>query len=276
MDRMRKRKSISALILCLFVLFGGCKPPSPSAQVQTDPGVETITLATWNVRGYPETRTEDRAWFTSTLSNMAPDVICIQEIANQAKVNTFLSTETRFTTAAFHDSSDGQDNAVFADSRITVKDLPDPCGFQHPAQAAYIAYKGFDAVVVTVHLSWTNTAMREHEKTLLKDVVSNMLTIDPDIIVCGDFNTGEQDIQELAASIGMRVMVPSGQLGIGTTHAGNRYDHFLISPDLADEEAVSCRILTFSSSDLETAKRVSDHLPAVAVFRTDAQYRDRN
>ena len=102
-----------------------------------------------------------------------------------------------------------------------------------------------------------------------------MLAQDPDLIICGDFNTTEQGIQELAEAIGMVVMVPAGQDGIGTTHANNRYDHFLVSPDLANEEAVSCKIQTFTGDDLETAKRVSDHLPVLAQFRTDNLYRDR-
>jgi len=65
-------------------------------------------------------------------------------------------------------------------------------------QAVYISYKGFDAVVITVHLSWTNKEKRKKEKLLLKSVVSNMLQRDPDVIIVGDFNTKEEGIQELA------------------------------------------------------------------------------
>ncbi len=60
-------------------------------------------------------------------------------------------------------------------------------------------------------------------------------------------------------------MVPAGQDGVGTTHANTRYDHFLVSPDLASEDAVSCRIETVTGDDLEIAERVSDHLPVIAV-----------
>ena len=106
-------------------------------------------------------------------------------------------------------------------------------------------------------------------------MVTEALKKDPDVIVVGDFNTTERDIEELAGSIGMKVMVPAGQDGVGTTHAGNRYDHFLVSPDLADEEAVGCHIETFEGEDLKTAKEVSDHLPVLARFRTEARFRDR-
>jgi endonuclease/exonuclease/phosphatase (EEP) superfamily protein YafD len=91
----------------------------------------------------------------------------------------------------------------------------------------------------------------------------------------GDFNTKENDMAELAGAIGMEVMAVAGQEGVGTTQAGNRYDYFLVSPDLANEEAAGCHIITFSGDDLETAKKVSDHLPVLATFRTDARFRDR-
>ena len=263
-----KKKALTAIItLGIVAAFYGCyKSLQPE---------EHILIATWNVRGYPETRQTDRDWFTNKLNDIRPDIICIQEIANQDKVSTFLANEGHFTSVAFLDSNDGQDNAIFATNRTEIKDMPDPNGFKHPAQAAYVAYKGFDAVIVTIHLPWTDTEMREREKVLLQGVVTEMLKKDPDVIIVGDFNTKEEGIQELAESIGMKVMVPSGQEGVGTTHAGNRYDHFLISSDLADEEAMACQIQTFTGDDLEIAKRVSDHLPVLALFRTDARLKDR-
>jgi endonuclease/exonuclease/phosphatase family metal-dependent hydrolase len=156
-----------------------------------------------------------------------------------------------------------------------MKDLPDPQGFQHPAQAAYVWSGGFDAVVVTVHLSWTDTAMREKEKQALKGVVSEALKTDPDVLVVGDFNTKEDGIQELAQATGLVVMVPAGQDGVGTTYAGNRYDHFLVSPDLASEEAVGAHIETFAGDDLAAAKETSDHMPVTTRFRTDERFRDK-
>ena len=80
---------------------------------------------------------------------MNPDIICIQEIANQGKADTFLANEDHFASVAFLDSSDGQDNAIFTTERIEIKDIPDSTGFQHPAQAAHVVYNGFDAVIST-------------------------------------------------------------------------------------------------------------------------------
>lgn len=233
-----------------------------------------LVIATWNVRGYPEKTPEAQAWFTRQVNALDATVMCIQEIATEDKVRQFSTTEA-FPTVAFTDSSDGQDNAVFASGSVTITDLPDPTGFQHPAQAAFIEYEGFDATIVNVHLSWTDKDKRADEKRLLRDVVAEALLRDPDVIVVGDFNTPARAIDELALAVGLEVMVPEGQDGIGTTYAGNRYDHFLISPDLASEEAVSARIVTFPEEDRTIARTVSDHVPVVARFRTDMTFRDR-
>ncbi|MCF7974341.1 MAG: endonuclease/exonuclease/phosphatase family protein [Phycisphaerae bacterium] len=282
------RRTNTTLLICIVIgLAVGFYNRSQSRQFEPVTQMSNITgrspmdhsgrlvIATWNIRGYPEKRASDRAWFTATLSELNPDIVCIQEIANQGKVNSFLSTELNFASSAFQESSDGQDNAIFIKASVTMLDLADPTGFQHPVQAVYVAYDGFDAAIVTVHLSWTNKALREREKNALQAVVSDMLARDPDLIINGDFNTTEQGIQALAQAIGMVVMVPAGQDGIGTTHANNRYDHFLVSPDLAQEEALSCMIQTFSGEDRVTARRVSDHLPVLATFRTDGHFRDR-
>jgi exonuclease III len=238
------------------------------------PPEKHILIATWNVRGYPEKQQDSQEWFSNKLKEISPDIICVQEIAGQDNVNKFVANEG-YPFFAFADSSDGQDNAIFCMNSVEMEDIPDPNGFQHPAQAAYVSRGGFDAVIITVHLSWTNVEMREKEKSLLRNIVLEMLKIDPDVIIMGDFNTEEKDINELAQSIGMIVMVPSGQDGVGTTHAGHRYDHILISPDLANEEALVCHIITFTGDDLEMAKKVSDHLPVVAEFRADLQFKDR-
>ena len=94
-------------------------------------------------------------------------MLCAQEIANQSKVDQFLTTESEFKRAAFRDSKDAQDsqdNAIFVTADVGLDDLPKPQGFQHPAQATYLFYRGFDAVVITVHLFWMNVEKLQQEK----------------------------------------------------------------------------------------------------------------
>ncbi len=258
------------------------KPPAPKQPTTSTtappssmgPG-RSLVLMTWNVRGYPEKDAATRTWFSKQLADLAPGVLCIQEISDQSKITTFMSAESRFIKYAFSDSSDGQDNAIFVDSAADIKPLATPAGFQHPAAVAYVTSDGFDAVVVTVHLSWTDVSKRAREKQLLRGVVADALKIDPDVIVTGDFNTQRPDIDELAADCGLKVMVPGNVATAATTHAGSRYDWVLISPDLASEEAIGAEIVSFSGSDLTAAKKASDHLPVRAQFSTDQRFKDR-
>jgi len=269
--RRKKQSAVVGLLLALIAAGIGYGVYTS----QGKPREGDFVIVTWNVRGYPEKGETEQKFFHDELTKLNADVVCIQEIANDKDVREFAARESTYSKTAFADSGDGQDNAIFVGSDVELVDMPDPQGFQHPAQEAYVYRNGFDAVVITVHLSWTNEAMREKEKVLLRDVVKDALAKDPDVIVCGDFNTTEAGIQELANSTGMVVMVPKGQDGVGTTHAGNRYDHFLVSPDLANEEAVSCRIETFTGEDDRIAESVSDHVPVAAYFSTDAKYQDR-
>lgn len=268
---MNKTKTVAAILVAGGILAFLWPWPDSSNNV-TDPE-NYVLIATWNVRGYPETEDVRREWFSKALTEISPDILCVQEIANQDRVDTFLANEGDLTTAAFQNSSDGQDNAIFAADWVQLQDIDDPEGFQHPSQAAYVAYKGFDAVILTLHLSWEDLELREIEKQLLVSFVADMLLIDPDVIIVGDFNTTEQGIQELAEAIGMVVMVPPGQDGIGTTDGNNRYDHFLISPDMVNEEAISCEIKTYPDEPI--AWEVSDHIPVIALFDPNPKYKDR-
>jgi len=237
-----------------------------------------LLLGTWNLRGYPETAPDRAQWFTTTLSDIGPDILCVQEIANQDRVDTFLSTEG-FATAAFQNSSDRMDNAIFFANGIYVEDMPDPEGFQHPAREAYFRYQGLDAVLITVHLSWSDTTKRATERQLLVGVVNSALERDPDVIVAGDFNTTGapgDTISGLAAELGLEILIPNNMGGVGTTYAADihTYDYILVSPDLYNEEALGSHICVFSHTDEQIARAVSDHRPVIAAFCTDLAYTD--
>jgi len=267
---MRKMCRIVMVLLLLLVIGMGF-----TALAVTSDGI--LALGTWNVRGYPEKTAERRSWFTQELMAMRLDILCMQEIGNQDDVNTFLATQGGFASAAFENSADKMDNAVFLVDGIQVVDVPDPQGFQHPAQAVYFRYRGLDAVLITVHLSWTDSTKRDNERSLLVRDVQAALQIDPDVIVAGDFNTTERTgdkISSLATSCGLRVLAADNS-DIGTTTAGKSYDFILVSPDLAEEEAIgSSHIVEFATMDIEVAKAVSDHRPVIAQFRTNHQFSD--
>lgn len=85
-----------------------------------------LVIGTWNLGGYPETSPDRGTGFSNTLPTLGVDILCVQEIANQDRVNAFLHTESGFSAVAFQDSSDGIDNAIFFANGIAIEDLPDP------------------------------------------------------------------------------------------------------------------------------------------------------
>jgi len=191
-------------------------------------------------------------------------------------VNKFLAHEPGFDKAAFQDvRADGKDNVIFFAPDVQMIDLADPPGFLHRAQAAYFRYQGFDAVIITIHLAWTDKEQRAKERELLTNVVRQALEADPDVIIAGDFNTTEEPgdtILGLANALGLEILMPENTT-IDTTYAGNNYDYILVSPDLFNEEALNdCRIVVFD--DEQIASKVSDHRPVIAGFRTDLAYSD--
>ncbi len=267
---LEKCRIVTVLFLSLVVISAGF-----TAFAVTPDG--DLSLETWNVRGYPEKTPGIASWFSGELAKIAPGVLCVQEIANQADVNTFLNRERTFTLAAFDDSSDGMDNAIFFSQGIQIVDIPDPQGFQHPAQAVYFRYRGLDAVLITVHLSWSDSARRMKERELLVGTVKRAFQVDPDVIIAGDFNTTGKTgdtISSLATLLGLSILT-SDNANVGTTYAGSLYDFILVSPDLYDEEALgTSHIVVFGDGQVDVARRVSDHRPVIAWFRTDERYAD--
>jgi endonuclease/exonuclease/phosphatase family metal-dependent hydrolase len=258
-------------------------PPAKSVRRQPPPnrpvaaGVAQqdacLSVATWNIRGYPESRAEDTEWFHEQLQKLGAEVLCVQEIANSQRVEELLARDTRFTQGVLPDFG-GQVNVILAVREMTLVALKVPSGFQHPVQAAFVAYRGFDAVVVTLNLSW-DESRRLDEMRLLEPLVRDMLKIDPDLMVVGDFNLQFEEARSRAKQLGMVVLLGSNQTAVGTLYSGNSYDYFLISPDLAAEEAQGATVVVFTGADLEIARRVSDHMPVLAFFACDERFRDR-
>lgn len=233
-----------------------------------------LSVATWNIRGYPESRAEDTEWFHEQMNKLGAEVLCVQEIANSQRVEELLTKNTPFTQGVFSAFGGGQENAILAVREMTLTALKAPSGFQHPVQAVFVAYRGFDAVVVTLHLSW-DESRRLDEMRLLEPLVRDMLEIDRDVMIVGDFNLRPEEVRSLAERLGMTVLLGSNQAAVGTLYSGNSYDYFLISPDLAAEEAQGATVVVFDGADLEIARRVSDHMPVLAFFACDERFRDR-
>jgi endonuclease/exonuclease/phosphatase family metal-dependent hydrolase len=229
-------------------------------------------LMTWNVRGYPEPKKspERIALFSSTLSTYAPDILCIQEIANADCVSTFTRTEVGYQQAAFTDvASDGQDNAVFARTGTWMTDVQDPNGFEHRAQLAFFSSSGAAAVsgyVLSVHLSFKDSAARTRERSALVSWALPLVNAGLSVIIAGDFNTtttAGNTIDELAQSLGMTVIRPTSPI-TATTYAGSAYDWVLVTPSLARTWCIKASVVSFANETL--AREVSNHRPVLVTF----------
>ena len=89
------------LTAALFSLFTG------GVGYTADNSVNQFVIVDWNVRGYPEKTFDLRELFSYFLKTEHPAILCVQEIANQDRVDTFIANEPGFSKAAFKDSPDG-------------------------------------------------------------------------------------------------------------------------------------------------------------------------
>lgn len=261
------------LLLGLCFLLSGCGHDRTARPAEAN--APLLVVATWNVQSYPEVPAEERTWFTNQLKAINADILCIDEIANDKVVSQFETTEG-YAQVTFQNTSDSQDNAIFCRTGVGMESMTPPAGFQHLPAMAYVWSDGFDAVIVAVHLSFKDLAMRQQEKVALAQVVTAAMAKDPDVIVLGDFNTTPGDMRQLADSLHMTIMKVDNPDSVTTT-AKNRYDYILLSADLASEEADGCiaHIVVPDAPQQELAWKVSDHRPVMAQFRTDARFKDR-
>ncbi len=256
--RSLKRSPLIAFLFVLVLLM---------VSIGTTAGREGFSLVTWNVRGYPEATLPRREWFSEQLDRLDADILCIQEIANDERVDQFLREEPLYDKVAFSDSSDGQDNAIFLKSDVQMVDFFDPPGFRHPAQLAYAICDGVGFLVLTVHLTAGDPAERAEERGALARFADDIRVDYPDtpLIVAGDFNTSGSTgdtIEELAESTGLVAIEPDGYSP--TTCHGSHFDYILVSPSIVEGWSVNARVVQFDDDQMACA--VSDHYPVIAEF----------
>jgi len=256
--RSLKRSPLIAFLFVLVLL---------TVSIGTTAGREGFSLVTWNVRGYPETTLPRREWFSDQLARLDADILCIQEIANDERVEEFLQAEPLYDKGAFSDSSDGQDNAIFFKRDVQMVDFPDPPGFRHPAQLTYAICNGVGLFVLTVHLTASDPAERADERQALARFAHDIRFDYPDmpLIVAGDFNTSGSSgdtIEGLVESTGLVAIEPDGYAP--TTCHGSHFDYLLVSPRIVELWSVKARVVRFDDDQMACA--VSDHYPVIAEF----------
>ena len=229
-------------------------------------GETSFSLMTWNLRGYPEATRMERVWFTDSIEDHVPTILCIQEIADTQDVNAFVDTEY-VAAAAFTESSSEFDNAIFIDSAFTLWNETDPNGFVQPAQLIVLLIDGQPYYILTVHLADTDTALRATARALLTEIVDGLRSMSQFVIVAGTFyTTGKpgDTIEELSADLQLDWLQPKNYGEVGTKYTEERYDHILVSPTISESWVIETEIIEFDFLDVAT--KVSDHRPVLAEF----------
>jgi hypothetical protein len=244
------------------------------------------------------------------------NLLAAEEVPNSGSAQ-FLQTllpgfATTWTTN-FFDTSDPMDNGTWFRNVAILRDSfalfatgpPDGEGRAsadtdkavHPPQVAQFAVGDFDFTLVTVHLTFADgdTAESAREMRHILDYLDWYFTQpdhDPDVLICGDFNTPSL----LSGTIGKDGITldqvinsdPRFQNGerrlVVTVHEPtsrnsaasggqpvNNYDHCIVSANalkaLIQVRRVATSILTDDAQDPEV-RLTSDHFPIVALFLT--------
>jgi uncharacterized protein (TIGR03437 family) len=214
---------------------------------------------------------------------------------------------------SFFDSTDTMDNGIWyrrsvvlgasaplfvtAEANSAGKIVTDPTRALHPPIAAHVAVGDFDFTLINIHLRFDDgdTEQAARELRVLLDYLDSYFQQpghDPDVIICGDFNTpsllsgqrgkggitvdgvidADPRFQTGERRLAVAVHEPTSRTSAANGgEPANNYDHFIFSADVMEElvqaRRVSTNILTDHALDPEQAL-TSDHFPIVSFFRT--------
>jgi uncharacterized protein (TIGR03437 family) len=243
-------------------------------------------------------------------------IMAAQEIPNSESaefLRTLLPGGSSVWDSAFTDTTDSMDNSFWYKSSTLLRDsflllttdrrdstgrvITDEARALHPPQVAQYEIGDFDFTLITLHLTFadgdTAESVREFRAILdYLDWYFNQPDHDPDVIVCGDFNTPSM-LSGQTGSDGItldevfdsdpRFQTGERRFAVTVHDATSRspaasgggparnYDHCAVSADAMEEfvqaRRVSTNILTDHPEDPE-ARLTSDHFPIVAFFKT--------
>jgi len=242
-------------------------------------------------------------------------ILAAQEVPNKESADLLTSLLPQGTTnwqASFFDSTDTMDNGFWFQHSATLRDsfllnvtnqiqsgeiVTDPTRAVHPPQVAQFAVDDFDFTLVTLHLTFAdgNTAESARELRSVLDYLDwyfNQQDHDPDVIVCGDFNTpsqlsGQQGLDGITLDSVLQqdprfqkgerrfaVTVHEPTSRSSASQGGlpvSNYDHCVISANtlnaFVQARRIDTAILTDNPQDPEV-RLTSDHFPIVAFFHT--------
>lgn len=282
-----------ALLLVLIVLaaYGGWwlwehrshQAPSPAPEPPAQISSESLRIATWNLRQFSGSTSRDWRGIVEIINQSQFDLLAIQEVKGAGEaidqllnllgppwrgssLSPLTGNSERF---AFLYRSDRVQEVgrphLLTGAGVTVFDRTPYVGSFRAGQ--------FDFALVSVHLSYTDTARRRREAEALSRFARDIANQGPehDVIVLGDFNEQRGNLANLAYFDSMSWK----RLITEPTNLSGRdiFDNLLIDPKYSREWSGRSGVVRFDETrfgndDPSAREAISDHRPAWADFVT--------
>lgn len=293
----------------------------PLSEIPTDRDrvpADWLGVISWNIQvgataiGSPRPMMVSRA--LSTLFSGSYQLLSAQEVpsSDSAEVlTTLLPPVLSGWGTPFIDTTDSMDNGIWNQTTLRIDDyfplfitnrqdssgrwITDATRALHPPVVAHVAVDDFDFTFIGVHLTYadgdTSQSAREMENVMdYLDTYFRTPSHDPDVVICGDFNTpsmlsgqtgrggitldsvlaGDARFQAGERRFAVTVHDPTSRNSTTGAPVTN-YDHCVVSADVLEEfvqaRRVDTNILTDDPEDPEQ-RLTSDHFPVVAFFKT--------
>ena len=290
-----KKLPLALCVVLLFALAIGCGESTQAA-------ADTIRIGTWNLEWFGALgRTpEDITQIADIIRAQEIDILTLQEItcectlqalAEELGYEYYLSSQRVPQKLALLWRSDMVDEISFDNEAYNALRGVADTGLDRESRQPLVfrvISGSFDFTLVVVHLKAIPELERSVEiRNVQYDVLNTWLASElvgdeRDIIIAGDFNayrTGSSSERLLQAGhvVFATADMPENEYSnIWYNRDGNRnlsfIDHIAISTNLKAEEFVSVdpiEDLDVQMGEDDFENRISDHLPLVAVFRTD-------
>ncbi len=271
---------VAVLLIAWWMKTRRAAPPPANAPVNAAL-VGEIRIATWNLRQFSDRGKADLRAVAAIITDAGFDVVAIQEVKREGeqvdRLLNVLGPPWRGTIGPMTGNNERyafiyRGDRVMLLAKATLLDNPGRVFDRAPGSATFRA-GAFDFELLTVHLSYTDTARRTREAAALARIAPDLAVkqAEKDIIVLGDFN----EMDPPKGNLGYFDALGWRRLNDAPTNLGSSeiYDNILIDPKYTREYAGKHGVerfdeVRFHNDDAAARDNVSDHRPAWAVFST--------
>ncbi|MBU0477833.1 endonuclease/exonuclease/phosphatase family protein [bacterium] len=285
-----KQKYLILFLIITLILVAGCTTPPPKPKPEPNP--QTIKIASFNIQIFGQTKIQN-AEVMQIISKIVKryDLVAIQEVRSteQNVIPTLLNyindanTKYDYIISERLGRSTSKEQYAFVYNTKTITLIPNSINvvedtddvFEREPFIASFKSGNFDFTIVDNHIKPEDV---ERELTHLEVVINNIYnsSSEKDVIVVGDMNADGSYLKEEK----LAVILPEWTQMIGNNvdttvgTADNTYDRMMTRDTTAKMEYTgksgAFRWDTeYSITDSDFIKKVSDHYPVYAEFRTD-------